>query len=213
MKLYLKDYKDLIQFLPVREQSFEVKASVWENQISKEDYTSCFEGLLNITISRQDVFDTEDIRSLILKTILWGYPNGHRGNNFEKIYNCEDLRGLVEIIKGVRNCSLNKEEWGEVLSRFKKIKGLGISTYSKLLYFSNVSIDKAPAIILDERIIKVLGKGVFEELEGLKNITRVNADRHYPTYLKTIQNITLELKTHPENIEQFLFLFGNNLKN
>lgn len=208
----LEDYKELIHALPVREQSFVVKASVWENQISKEDDTSCFERLSDITISRQDVFDTEDIRSLILKTILWGYPNGHRGNNFEKIYDCEPLRDLVEIIKDIRYCSLNKNEWGEVLSRFKKVKGLGISTYSKLLYFSNVSIDKVPTIILDERIIKVLGKGVFKELEGLKNITRVNADIHYPTYLKTIHNIALGLKTHPENIEQFLFLFGNNLK-
>lgn len=46
----------------------------------------------------------------------------------------------------------------------------------------------------------------------LSNIRYSNAEKSYLKYLELMNKAAQEINTKTENIEQFLFIFGNNLK-
>ena len=71
-------YKTLISNLPVRQQSFTTKRATWRKAEREIDWLENLNDKLfvdkdTLSISRQDIFDTVEIRELILKTIYWGY--------------------------------------------------------------------------------------------------------------------------------------------
>jgi hypothetical protein len=112
------------------------------------------------------------------------------------------------------NSNLKSEDFENLLKwiRSKGIKGLGLSTLSKLLYFVEIRIEDYPCLILDSRLIDVFSKNHFVEFESLANITYNNAERHYLKYLKIMNEVSNSIDTKGENLEQFLFMFGGNLK-
>ncbi len=65
---------------------------------------------------------------------------------------------------------------------------------------------------LDQRVIKVFRSKTFSEFDSLIRIRYDNAERRYLDYLLLTNEISKEVETKGENIEQFLFIFGNNLK-
>lgn len=81
----LLDYHPLIANLPVREQSFTTNRTTWkkaekENSDLKELNEQIFEqNQPFLTLKRQDVFDAENLKEKIIKTIYWGYPRGKSG--------------------------------------------------------------------------------------------------------------------------------------
>ena len=75
-----------------------------------------------------------------------------------------------------------------------------------------MKFDDFDCLILDQRIIDVINSQTYEELEQLAGIRYQNANNNYLNYLSLINRIAKELQTRGENIEQFLFCFGNNLK-
>jgi len=87
-----------------------------------------------------------------------------------------------------------------------------LEAISKLLYFNKMSINNQPCLILDQRIIDLFKSKTFDELNELEINNSLNAIKLYPDYLELIHRIASDLSTSGENIEQFLFLFGNNLK-
>ncbi len=216
-------YQKLISSLPVRDQSFEIKRS---NQKWKEaeEFIPWFKNFNDkhfadndlIKISRSDIFKLSSASSasmeLIIKIIFWGYPNGMQGyENFKSILLSIDC--IEEILKGLsktQNYSL--DDFNKIAIKFKGIKGIGLSTYSKLLYFSDINFEKCPSLILDRRLINVFSKRCFEDFESIEGINYDNATKFYIKYLKIVNNLAEKLGTKEENIEQFLFLFGNNVK-
>lgn len=208
--LSIQNYADLIKMLPVADQAFTVKASNWKKRLSGNHYTELFKGEKSICISRQDIHNTKDSELLILKTILWGYPKGMRGSNFENIY--KQLDKLTEILAVSNTATLKIDDVAVMQNELIKIKGLGLSTYSKLLYFSDFRFGNIPALILDERLIRVFKNRIFKEFEPLSQISLHNAGRMYKTYLQVMFEVSQLLNVNGENIEQFLFIFGNHLK-
>jgi hypothetical protein len=67
-------------------------------------------------------------------------------------------------------------------------------------------------MILDERIIRNFNNNVFIEFANLAPITNYQFHNYYIEYLESLNNLSLQMNTNEENIEQFLFIFGNNLK-
>jgi len=90
--------------------------------------------------------------------------------------------------------------------------GLGLSTYSKLMYFRDFKFDGIPALILDERLIRVFKNRVFQEFEMLSRISQHNAGKMYHIYLQVMFELSERYKVDGEQVEQFLFIFGNHLK-
>ena len=206
----MKNYINLIQALPVADQAFTIKASNWQKSLSDIHFQEIFKCCESICLSRNDVHDTNNIELFILKTILWGYPKGMRGKNFENIY--KNINTLSEILNVPDRAFLKKDDLSELQGKLNKIEGLGLSTYSKLLYFLDFKFDGVPALILDERLIRVFKNRGFKEFEPLSEISQYNSVKMYGAYLQIMSQLSEQYKVSGEQIEQFLFIFGNHLK-
>ena len=213
----LDNYKVLISCLPVRQQSFSTKRSTWKSAEEKTDWlaianTKLFGNQNEISISRQDIFDSNSsTREMILKTIYWGYTGGMRGNHFVNIM------GKIQLLENTlqqytAKSSLSGKDFEELIKIFKDITGLGLSTYSKLLYFQGIRFNENPCLILDQRLIDVFASKFYSDFKILEGISDYNKEKNYLNYLETMNKLSQELNTQGENIEQFLFVFGNNLK-
>lgn len=210
-------YKILISNLPIRQQSFTTKRTTWlkaENQIEwlKQMNNKLFGNNPILTISRQDIFETQNIREQIIKTIYWGYTRGMRGNHFVNILEKIDL--IENSLKKLKQTPKpDSKHFEELIKNFKAVKGLGISTYSKLLYFLQLTFNNNPCLILDQRLIDAFASKTYSDFQSLSNIKYDNAERQYLDFLSLTNKLSKDLETDGENIEQFLFIFGNNIKN
>lgn len=211
----MKRYTALIKSLPETEHAFTTKKEVWSALLSKNSLGAdllpkLFGQYASIEISREDLFNyaqADDLKQFILATILWGYPAGMRGNNFTNII--KQIEKLEDVLKKAKQGNV---DWQSHLRVMKDIHGLGISTYTKFLYFLKVEVDSYPALILDKRIVSVLNKGLFSEFSELKDISYINAPVKYPEYLKSMDTVAKELSVPHGSLEMFLFGFGLNLK-
>jgi len=212
----IENYKILISNLPVRQQSFTTKRSTWRKAEKEIEWLEKLNDKLfgdnnTLTICRQDILDTTEIRELIIKTIYWGYTRGMRGNHFVNILkNIDLLENTFSKLKSKSNPNL--EDFNELNRTFKSIAGLGLSTYSKLLYFLRLTFNDNPCLILDQRLIDVFASKTYSDFHFLNGISYNNAEKKYLDFLKLTNDIAIELETEGENVEQFLFTFGNNLK-
>lgn len=161
----------------------------------------------NYNINPQSSINPRDI----LEIIYWGYPRGMRGTNLEKL-----LPQIDTITKKLnelrRQTNLSDKDYIEFHKWTKTISGFGISTYSKFLYFSNIRFNGIQSVILDQTIIDTFRNYSFKGFSSFKKIRYDNAHKYYLAYLNKLNSISKELNTNEENIEQFLFIFGKNLK-
>ena len=217
MNLY--NYKDLIQNLPVRHQSFTTKRNneKWrfaENKFSWfKDFNDSYFTNGELEISRQDIFNVENSpKEKILKTIFWGYPNGMQGGHKSFVGILRNIDNLEEILINLHNNSdLTLDDLKKAQNDFKRISGLGLSTYSKLLYFFDIKINNNPCLIIDRRLLDVFKSDFFADFNSLSKIKGDNEKKYFDC-LRIINNVAETLETKGENIEQFLFIFVKNLK-
>lgn len=207
----LNKYRNLIAEMPVDEQAFTTKKSTWESKVEKHILDRLFDGRENLTISRANLFSKCPIDDFIHLVVFWGYPRGMRGHrNESKIF--QEIPRLSELLNNSLRGKQTEESLSGLLTELNKVSGLGISTISKLLYFRTHRFGFYSALILDERIMRVFQNQLFKEFEELKQISRVNAYSKYIDYLKVMHLIAMQLDVAPDNLEMFLFTFGNNLK-
>jgi hypothetical protein len=215
----LDNYKQLIQNLPVRQQSFTAKRDN-KKWIEAEKNFKWFKALNDnyftneqLQISRQDIFDiTNSPKEKILKTIFWGYPNGMQGGHKSFAGILSKIDRLVEILSDLQNSNdLKIDDLKKAQNNFKPISGLGLSTYSKLLYFFDIKINNIPCLIIDKRLLDVFQLNTFTDFTSLSKI-KGDKEKKYFDCLTIINSVAERLETKGENIEQFLFIFGNNLK-
>jgi len=215
----LEDYKQLIQNLPVRQQSFAAKRDnkKWLEAERKFKWFKDFNDIHftngHLQISRQDIFDIRNSpKEKILKTIYWGYPKGMLGGHRSFTGILYQIDRLVEILSDLQNSKdLELDDLKKAQNNFKPISGLGLSTYSKLLYFFDIKINNIPCLIIDKRLLDVFQSNAFTDFSLLSQITGDNENKYFDC-LKIINSAAEGLETKGENIEQFLFIFGNNLK-
>lgn len=215
----LDNYKQLIQNLPVRQQSFTAKRDnkKWLEAEKNFEWFKRFNDSYfrngQLQISRQDIFDIKDSpKEKIIKTIFWGYPNGMQGGHKSFAGILSNIDRLAEILSNLKNSSdLKFDDLKKAQDNFKPIGGLGLSTYSKLLYFFDIKIQGIPCLIIDKRLLDVFKSNVFSDFNSLSEI-KGNNEKRYFDCLRIIDNAAERLETKGENIEQFLFIFGNNLK-
>ena len=212
----IERYKILISNLPVKQQCLTTKRTTWlkaENEISwfKQLNDKLFDDKPTLTISRQDIFETNEPRDKIIKIIYWGYNSGMRGNHFVNILNHIDTieNKLLSLRK---KSNLTTTDFNSLTETFKNVTGLGLSTYSKLLYFFKISFNDYPCLILDQRLIDVFASKSYANFQHLSKISYDNAEKKYLEFLQLTSQLANDMETEGENIELFLFTFGNNLK-
>lgn len=109
----IKYYKNLISTLPVRQQSFTTKRATWRKEEEqfywfKTLNQQMFQDNKTLTISRQDIFNSSDLRKVLIKTIYWGYPSGMRGNNAGNIL--KSIQSIEETYNELKQTKNPKEE-------------------------------------------------------------------------------------------------------
>jgi len=217
--MVLENFQTLIQNLPVRQQSFTTKRNNKKWRFAENNFPwfkDCNDNYFingELKISRQDIFNIENSpREKILKTIFWGYPNGMQGGHksFEGILsNIDKLEEILTYLQNSNDLTLN--DLKKAQNCFKQISGIGLSTYSKLLYFFDIKINKIPALIIDKRLLDNFKSNIFEDFSSLSKVKGSNEKKYY-NCVELINDAAQRLETNGENIEQFLFIFGNNLQ-
>ncbi len=212
----IEDYKILISSLPVSQQCFTTKRTTWTKAESEIEWLKNLNNRLfgdnkTLTLSRQDIFKTHNPREKIIKTIYWGYTAGMRGNHFMNILKQIDtIENALLTLKQKTNPTT--PEFNSLTEIFRNVSGLGLSTYSKLLYFFEISFNEYPCLILDQRLIDVFASKTYSGFQQIENIRYDNAEKKYLVFLELTRLLAKKLNTRGENIELFLFTFGKNLK-
>ncbi len=213
----IESYKILISNLPVKQQCFTTKRTTWNKAENEIDWLKSLNDKLfgdqkTLTISRQDIFETKDPREKIIKTIYWGYTAGMRGNHFINILkHIDNIEN--SLLRLLQNANPTTSDFTELTANFKNVAGLGLSTYSKLLYFFKIKFNDNFCIILDQRLIDVFASKTYSDFQEISKMRYDNAEKKYLDFLNLIRQLEGKIGTEGENIEQFLFIFGNNLKN
>jgi hypothetical protein len=204
----LSNFQDLIQNLPVDKHSFEIFSKNWEETNQTKLVEVIFNNNDSVTINRFHLrYSTSNIASFVIKTLMWGYPTKGRGSNIDLLFENDNFEKLVLILKGY--CR-NKISLTQLIEDVSGIKGLGQSTITKFLYFLETTVDGYQALIFDEKIVRVLKSGRFDEFYQFKDLKTINLNC-YADYLSVMHQIANEMHVEADKIELFLFLLGNNL--
>ena len=131
-----------------------------------------------------------------------------RGKNFENAIS--HLSRVTQLLLAARAQPVT--EWDTHYAKVKPVEGIGLSTYTKFLNFLSIHVQGETALILDNRIIEIAHRGIFEEFAPLVKLSYDNAPRFYPRYLENMHRLANSLAVSAEAIEFFLFEFGINLK-
>jgi hypothetical protein len=212
----LSQFRSLIANMPVAYQAFASKRSIWASHENRNDNAgdamrAIFGTSREVTLSRSDLLslaNKPDLAQFVMATIIWGYPRGMRGNHVDNVIS--HLTSLTQLLSDARAKPVI--EWVTHYAKVRPIGGIGLSTYTKLLSFLSVQVQGHTALILDDRIIQVVKRGIFEELAPLQKLNSYKAPHWYPQYLECIHGLAENLEVSPENIEFFLFEFGLHLK-
>jgi len=213
----LLKYGVLILELPVLNHNKVSQKRIWvkDNSYNKgilpKAYSSYINDFINsdglIEISRKNIFDETNIVKKIIEIFIWGYPTGGSGKNIKLCL--KQIKQLEIICKSILNRNLQLEEYHEVIQKFKSIKGLGSSTWTKFMYFFQTKIEDVPTLIFDAKIEKSLEQTQFAEFDYLKNLKHDNVE-HFLNYINGIDKVSRELGVSTDRIELFLFYFNLN---
>lgn len=214
----LAAFTELIRQMPCNDQAFETRRVTWESFSDKEAFAQLYYDLFTVNerdaviISRKDVFlmVENDLMKAIFLTVLWGYPKGYtRPNNMAQSFKMflDQVQNLADWLSVKKNI-----ETSELVVMLNDCKGVGLSTLSKLMYFFKIKVDGYISLILDAKIISILQNKKFTELCPLSGIREHNKVHNYSKYLQTCTELSMKNGYEPDQLELFLFMFGNNLK-
>lgn len=214
----IEKYADLIKSLPVGGQFIKIKkdSKFWNptntdfpdnvKEVVDAVFGECSGDEKYINISRDDIKKTKDTTKKIVKILMWGYPRGGQYGQVKKILKkLNDLTTWLEENKGNNFDSVQDD----ALRNLSKIKGLGPSTISKLLYFFDVKIGNIPCQIYDDKVIDSLNNNhQIQQLSERNNWDRNDED--YEEYINLLSKLSENCECSPDQIELFLFMINNS---
>lgn len=208
-KCSITKYKKLISVLPVEKQSTLIKKIVWQRKTYKDKNKLENKLFSNDTVelTREDVLSEKNKTLKIVKILMWGYPTGGRGNNIQNILLKLDF--LKTLLCKIEGKNITSKIANNIFETFSNIKGLGMSTWSKFLYFFNVSIDSKKCQIFDIKIKDSLNHKQFLELQD-KTWKQNTSD--YIEYISLLDDLSKKMKVRPDQIELFLFTYNLNFR-
>ncbi len=169
-----------------------------------------FNGREHALITRNDIFRARrgNIELFLLSVLFWGFPNNQKGRCTAAMNNWDSL---VEWTRGVRNHKeMTAQAFTNLFPSMDAIRGIGISTFSKILYFLGASIDGYRCVILDDILARGVSNLVGREFEQIRMavIGRYRYYRYYPQYISVINNLANENHIPEDNMEYALWLAG-----
>ena len=174
------------------------------------DLPELFNSLRNsegvFSISREAVFSEQNVRGRVLKTLIWGFPNGYRGmRTLSKIMANMDR---ITAILGHLQQRYTQAQMCELYRELKSIPGLGASTIAKLFYFFKVRIANFDAVIIDSNVLKAI-----PAISEMKKCPNDNSPESYYQQVGYINRISTRCNIdRPDKLEYFLFNYGKSIK-
>ena len=199
--LYSPKIKALIRRLPTQDHSVTVHRKNWKVGVPSS-VKQLFGREEAITIARHELHKLHNFSTIKLqKIILWGYPSGGRGKA-KKMVGKRCMRELQAKFK--------RRGWADSWKSFfakTRLKGIRETTLTKIAYFHGIRVQGQRSLILDSQIVAALP--FWRELRGLK-IYGVTGNT-YPKYLTTMRKIARKGGFKTDQLEFFLFMFGQSL--
>jgi hypothetical protein len=204
MKLNQLEISTLIRSLPIPNHSVRVKRSTWVKKFAKAglhaEFKMLFGNAKEISIKRKQIHEQANTHRKCIEVLLWGYPKGMRGKEVTYLANLKQISASAE----------SNAPWEKYHAELNSNKGLGMSTITKLAYFFEKTFDGIPAVILDRRIIQILERATWDELNELRHVTYSNAHKNYPSYLRVLHSIAQSIRgASQDQVEFFLFALGD----
>lgn len=204
------DFNEINVFLQERGRITEIQG---ENYyvISREYVQNYIDDIENNHDEDEDI-DMEELRRIYLLILMWGYPNGNRGNA-ELILNNPD--GISDFHQQY----IINPEHEDLRQRFIDasnfhFNGMGSSTITKIFYFFREQhVDHA--LILDsmmKNIINYYDIDQFNDIGPNTDNGKVTfSGTGYQLYCETLYEVSEELHVDVDLLEYFLFAIVRNL--
>ena len=209
-----RQIKRIKELHPLTDSKFAYNLSRWINL--KKDYKVLLQDFENRDISRQHVIDefkdyfsghSKDCMKAFLMTMVWGFADTgygtHRTNNYiSSEANRAAIKNAFDYINRNEQDSLKN-----AFKELKKIKGLGISYLSKVLYFATRAKGQANySLIFDIRVAASLielttPKEIFE----IVTIAPSSKFKDFESYNRLIHKLAKENHVEADQIEMYLF--------
>ncbi len=202
------------QLNPLFDSKFKYDGVRWEKLNYK--YKALVSDFIDLEISRKDVINAfedyysnpeKDVIRPFLLAMIWGFADTgygwHRTNNYiSSQENIELIKMSIDQLKSNKNDGLKM-----AFNNLKKIKGLGVSYLTKVLYFATRALKQEDyALIFDIRVASSLI--LFTTPKELYEIVSISPSSKYIDYSKfnkLMHSISKENNINAENLEMFLF--------
>ncbi len=201
-----KPWSQIIPLIPVAEHSVQVDAATWQPHLAgaglHAQHTAIFGGHPDIRLTRSRLLTHAYPNHVqkCLEIFMWGWPTRSRGSH---------RSSYLRNIPAIASVAPMPLPWPTYYSRLHVLGGLGISTVTKLAYFFNHRFGGLPSVILDSRIIDILAAGRWHGL-AMPGLSFSSAVHNYPAYLLLVSNIAGKLGCTPDQVEFFLFSWGDS---
>jgi hypothetical protein len=163
-----------------------------------------------VYLSRKEIFSRSrrgPTDLFALSVLLWGFPTNQHGVCGHALQNWENLMEWVGHLR--RNREMTLQQLEEMIPHMHNMRGLGISTFSKYMYFMGCRINGHCCLILDDRVAKGIWNLTGSEFDDLKAATQNNNHRvyrNYPAFLEAMENISTTMGVASHNLEYVLWL-------
>ena len=150
-----------------------------------------------------------DVLRPFLLTMIWGFADTGYGTHRTKKYidSKPNLKLIKESIDAVKEKDIES-----AFAKLKKIKGLGISYISKVLYFASKAANhKDYVLIFDIRVARsLININTDKEIAKLVNIYPSDKYEDYVAFNKLMHDLAKKYKVDADVIELFLFDLNKN---
>lgn len=206
----IKAYISQINALKPENTGCIYKTSVWKNLSNDHkglvrDYEDKELARVNVTKAYQDYFSGKgDYLRAFLLTMIWGFEDTGYGTFRTNIYitNPEHTERIRTALEAVGQNDIEK-----AFRELKRIKGLGISYISKVLFFATKAKGISEyCLVFDIRVARalvMLNAPTF--VNDIINVTPSDKWEDYRKYNEMIHNYAVQYQVDAEAIELFLF--------
>jgi len=145
-----------------------------------------------------------DVMRAFMLTMVWGFADTGYGTHRTNLYISSSAN--IELIKSAINAA-HRNDLKQAFDELKKIKGLGVSYITKILYFATRGIQQQNyALIYDIRVASALIELTApKEIVELVSVSPSSKFLDYEKYNALIHALAKKHKVEADSIEMFLF--------
>jgi hypothetical protein len=199
---------------PLTDSKFKYDVSRWANL--NANFKNLIRDFENIEITRQDVINAysnyyTDINCGFMKafllTMVWGFADTgygtHRTNNY--ITNEDNIAKIKKALYLINENG--PDSLKNAFKELKKIKGLGVSYLTKILYFATRAKNACNyALIFDIRVAAGLIKLTTPiEMYEIVNIEPSSKFKDYQNFNCLIRRLAADIDVEADQLEMYLF--------